>query len=587
MILLRRIRTLAVLIALAFGSLGCTPAEPREDPSESATETTDSSEAPAASEVPAPPEEIVVGRWRGHIVERHPEFTRYAFTAEGEPEQIVELLPRRAEHDARGSADTTVQPGPGAAVDPELLEAIAQWLATRPTPDRPDFGRQQAPKRSSEPEQAARWARPLGLALLLSWALAGIFAWRSSPRTTTDSSPRWGRLLLIALGVALLAFGLRAGLAAPSPLHDDALRDYGAALAHLAGAPPAGASASFGGFDHGTGFVRLLALALGLGLGLPGFQLLVTALWGLAIAVTFAAGWRLGGRERGLWLASLAAAFSLALLLAELATTGEMLWNPSIVALPAALTAATLLRGAQTGRAGPLLLAGLCAGLAAEAHLAGVALWPSVVLISAATARAAEAAESSTGGSFIHRLVWLPALAGALAVPLLVSPGTAAHAGQRIITELGIGGALMATLATLAAAALLHRWLQRGVDPSARASALALVAPPLLLVLVMALFGDLAETRRIRDVAPQFPALALALAWVSSEALARLPSARARLSATFVIAALVLSAARLRPACRGRAESVEPPRPRPARLASARARRNSPKPSPARARRPV
>lgn len=550
----RSIRKLGLAALLAVAA-GCAPAElPR---------------APASAEPGQDlTAEAVVGRWRGRVVEQHEQFVRYSFVAPGEPAVVVELTRRRPDHGREfGTEALAVQPAPGAEVTPELLRAVTAWLrAEGPGPDElfaaPAPPGERSPAQDS-PAKAPRLVRSIGLGLLALWLLAWVASLlpaRGRPRPSDPSAPRGAsQTRLLSVGAALLiaaaVVGLRLICSAPTPLDDDALRDLAMGLACAAGDTCLhGATASFGGFEHGTGFPRLLGWLRSLGLGMRGLQIVLMTLSALAVGVIFDAGRRLAGPRHGWYAGALAAVTLLGLLLTELASTGDILWNPAAMALPAALTGAALVRGAATGRAGHLLLAGLFAGLAFEAHVSGLALWPGLIIVAAASARAADPEpRSPTLAALGERLVWLPAIAGAVAVTMLVSPASAKVNALAILDHLGWLACAAALVGTLALGFTLRWWLgaraglqhgllepRAGSPPTWRPSAAALAVPILTLVATLSAAGGFVDAVPLRYLAPVFPAVALAFGWLAAAALARIGSARVRGSAAGLIAGLIL-----------------------------------------------
>ena len=529
-------------LATALVTTGCGPAQLSGAPAERAKPGAESDIEPSA-------ETIVIGRWRGSVVEQHAQFVRYRFVAPGEPDTIVELTPRRPEHGREfGTDEFAVQPAPGAQATPELMRAVTTWLrAERPSPDQlftapkaPD------PEPSSLPESAAALGqvRSTGVGLLALWLLASLAslrpAWRARLAARSDKP---GRARLANLGALLLVvaatLGLRLACAAPTPLDDDALRDVAMGLACAAGdACLHGSTASFGGFEHGAGFPRLLGLLLSAGLSVGALQTVLMILSALAIAVTFDAARRLVDPQIGGYAGTLAAVTLLGLQLTELASTGDILWNPAAMALPAALTGAALLRAATTGRPGLFLLAGLFAGLAFEAHIAGLALWPGLCIVAIATARETDGAVWKFG----HRLVWLPAILAAVAVTMVVSPKPAGVNARVLVSHVGWAACVAAALGTVALGFGLRWWLGRSAEPRPwLAGAVALAVPIATLAATLAGAAGFVDSLPIRYLAPVFPVLALAIAWLAATGLARIARARARVVVTALAAGVVLA----------------------------------------------
>ncbi|WP_052546051.1 hypothetical protein [Enhygromyxa salina] len=469
------------------------------------------------------PHYLKVGRWMGRVVERKPGRVRYRFEAPGASATFVDLRPRQPGDSNRyGTDEVAVSPEPGVAADPELLDAITGWLRrSEGGPSTPSHAAGEDPGEPGHgdldsPAVRAPLIRAIGQGLFGLWAVAGLIAllgaWRSrshaNPEPPEPERGSW-RKLGVALLVAAGAIGLRLIFAAPTPLDDDALRDLGSGMSCASGLCPGGATASFGGVHHGTGFPRLLGLCINMGLDVGGIQVLLTVLFGLAVAVTFDA-----GRRLGILVGALAAAGELSLLLAELSASGEVLWNPASVALPAALTVAAVLRGAATGRPGPFLLAGVCAGLAYEAHVASLALWPGLMIVTAVTAGGPRAGRS-TAAELGLRALWLPVLAGALAVPMIVSPASSIVNGRVILAELGWVGLGVGALNCIILAVGLRRWSTAsdasGWRPSPAALALAL---PLATLIVILFTSGFVEAHPVRYYAPAFPAIAVGGAWL-------------------------------------------------------------------------
>ncbi|PRQ07250.1 glycosyltransferase family 39 protein [Enhygromyxa salina] len=522
------------LVSLLGASVGCgTP----NRSAERAPET-------AAS---ADPDEVTVGRWRGQIVEHHAQFVRYSFAEPGQPAQpgmVVELTRRRPEHGTEfGTEALAVQAAPGGQVTPELLQAVTAWLrADGPGPEQLFAAPAQAQPAAASPAlEAPARVRSLGWGLIAAWLVAALGSLVPGVRgaahqVASPGTNRWPATVGVLLLVTVAVVGLRLTFAAPSPLDDDALNDIGMGLACAAGDPCLhGATASFGGFEHGTLFPRLLGLLLSLGLTITSVQTVLIVLSAVAVAVTFEAGRRLLGARDGALAGALAAVGLLGLQLTELASTGDILWNPAAMALPAALTQVALLRGAVTGRSGWLLLAGLFAGVAYEVHLSGLALWPGLVIVAAATKPAQPAAADSRLRELAARLVWLPALAGAAGVTMVVSPASAKANALAVAEHVGWIACAGALAASVAVGSLL-RWRQ-GQDPIA----LALGLPIVILAGTLAAAAGFVEALPLRYLAPAFPAVALGAGWLGAAALARISAARVRVVAAGLTVGLVLA----------------------------------------------
>ncbi|PRQ08836.1 hypothetical protein [Enhygromyxa salina] len=500
------------------------------------------------------PHYLKVGRWMGRVVERTPESVRYHFKAPDGSITIIELSPRQPGDSPRfGTDEVTVSPEPGVAADPELLDAVTTWLQrSEDGPSKPDHHEEPEDRDHGDPDSPAVKAplvRAIGQGLFGLWLLAGLItlvgAWRrrrSSARPSPVEASLW-ITLGVPLLIAFLAFSLRLLLAAPTPLDDDALADLGAGMSCATGQCPGGAAASFGGIRHGTGFPRLLGLCFGMGLDVSGIQVLLTALFGLAVAVSFDAGRRLGGPQSGVVVGALAAAAELSLLLVELSSTGEILWNPSSVALPAALTLAAMLRGAATGRSGPLLLAGLFAGLTYEAHVATLALWPGLVIVAAVTAGGTRSTRPAAVELSL-RAAWLPMLAGALAVPMVLSPASSLVNGRVILAELGWVGIGASVLNCLVLSVALRRWITATDEPGWRPSpAVLALALPLATLIVILFTSGFVEAHPVRYYAPAFPVIAVAGAWLLVWVVSRrVETQRARVGVTALVGAGIVLA---------------------------------------------
>ncbi|MBO6938570.1 MAG: hypothetical protein JJ863_26620 [Deltaproteobacteria bacterium] len=387
-----------------------------------------------------------------------------------------------------------------------------------------------------EREVPAELVRSVGLTALGLWALGSLVAAVFQRRERSESEGSGGLVALAGAALTgLVAFGVRFALAAPTPIHDDGLRDLGSGMTCGLEGCRWTATASVGDFEHGTSLTRLLGVAHHLGVGVDGMQLGFMVLSALAVAVVYLAGRRMARPGLETQVGVLAAAGYFALLLSELIEVGEIVWNPSLVALPVALTQAALVRGAVTGRAVPLIVAGAFAGFAFDAHLAGLILWPALVLVSVAVV---------DRGAAKPAWVWAASLAGALSVPMLVSPRSAGIAGTSLLNHLGWGGGIAVGLAGSVAAAGLRAFVRRAEgDERTRQRLVAVCVPIGTLACALVAVSDVVDDPPARYTAPVYPALALvgaALAGVLLDRLAK-PRRRVRFVALAVLATLALS----------------------------------------------
>jgi len=176
---------------------------------------------------------------------------------------------------------------------------------------------------------------------------------------------------------ALLGFALLLALAPAPPMHPDTARDLLLARSVLEGGDRLiGAPTMLKPFHQLASWSLFLALTRAVGLGVTGQHLLVLALQALAAVVVYRLTWQHFSR-RAAPVAAL-----LALLAGALCAQLPLLWNPSLLPLPAALLTATLVRLAKEDKPALVAQAGIWLALCTESHIAAVVAWP-VLLVQA------------------------------------------------------------------------------------------------------------------------------------------------------------------------------------------------------------
>jgi len=250
-----------------------------------------------------------------------------------------------------------------------------------------------------------------------------------------------------AAGVALGAAAIL--LLGPSPpLFNDTTTDFLLARDCLDGAQCGGHSASVMGLEQGRGWILVLTGLLSLGGGVAAVHALVTVLHTLAIAL----GWWVATHHAGARTGYVSAVLLLGLTLQ--ASGYPILWNPSLVPLVGVVFVAASVEAVGRRSWRWALGAAVALGLAAECHIAALALTPSL---------AAVAGVALSG----YLVPWVVAMVP-VAVHAAISPTT-------IAVNLGVLGAtgfVAATVAVVAGLGFGHwvrlkraQWLDEGGLP--------------------------------------------------------------------------------------------------------------------------
>ncbi len=179
--------------------------------------------------------------------------------------------------------------------------------------------------------------------------------------------------LLLLVGLPLLALVLQ-GL----DVHPDTARDWLLAAECLRpeGCLLRGPPASLEPLYQGGLWIAHLAALQRLGLGLAAAQVLAALLYAAAALCMGMLGERIVDRLTGLCAAALLALWPMALT-TEIATQ----WNPSLIALPAAVLTIAALHAVVSGKLAPWLLAALALATLVQLHLVSLVLLPCVAAL--------------------------------------------------------------------------------------------------------------------------------------------------------------------------------------------------------------
>jgi len=316
--------------------------------------------------------------------------------------------------------------------------------------------------------------------------VTGIGQVRFAPRWlgTVSSSPQ-GRVAE-GLFVLLLAWLMLQLGHDPPPLHSDSHEDLLLARACLERqeCPGAGAMTSWPGIAQGALWVNLLAAMRALGIPVGAIHSATLGMAALGTAVGFAA-----VRERGAVEAWCFAGVAVLALVGG-GTLG-VLWNPSLMPLPAALMFALCLRASGTRRWWDALSVGLALALTFEGHPVAALAVPGAL---AAVGLSAPSRAAALAGPPLT-------LAVALGVHWLMSPVAVA---TNLATLLGVfgPGTILAALAVFvgAVAWLRPRWRSRLLADAPLLTAALLAVPGLLGFAYRALVGGAVGPRYLGAV---------------------------------------------------------------------------------------
>jgi hypothetical protein len=350
------------------------------------------------------------------------------------------------------------------------------------------------------------------MVMLASWGVGLVVTSRRSA-VSTEGEPRDLRALVgVTVLVAAAAFALRFVWAAPVPIHDDSMRDIGVAAAGATRLMPA--SASLGGLEHGSSFVRFVSFAFDLGLEIRGVQLVLMLCLGLGVGLIAGEALRCArstqGEQSVFLTVGLVASLALCLLGRGVIDDGEVLWNPSLLPLPLAVTQVLMLRAAVSRHAGLHLLAGLFAGLSFDVHISCIVFLPAVAVLAMASAQGKDGKASWVSLAFL--LVGLTG--GALGLPILLSPGSAYVNSQALFEQLGAAGIALAVVWASVVGLFLRRWCdapERDGPRRLRRLTAALALPLFFLGGALAMTSPGMTIPEARYWVPASPALALAL----------------------------------------------------------------------------
>lgn len=322
-------------------------------------------------------------------------------------------------------------------------------------------------------------------------AALGLLALARGTRVPVGAEPAApGRPSWLELAAFPAAFAALALLVPDPPTHLDTARDLLTARDLAAGRQvlPAVPS-SFEQVWHAALWIRALQLWIWSGLSLQSLHLAIL----LGHAAAAAAVWT-GLRpltSGGLALATAAGSLWAGLEVAEV----PILWNPSLLPLPAAALSWSLLRLARGGGAGAGVLAALTLGVCSQIHAVTLLLTPAVLFALALASR--------------RPVLCLPAGAGAFAAAWSAGSLDVAAA---LLHRVPAGAAAIFALAVVLAGLVLRR-PYRALPDADRAFALALAASiscAAALTLQAAWLGRALEPRYLSPLAPIAP-IALAL----------------------------------------------------------------------------
>ncbi len=348
------------------------------------------------------------------------------------------------------------------------LEAHWTWMERRAESRAPEAPRAspRAPSHFPLEEAAATMA---AVALGLFALVRGARSARRGARLAAPGSLHWVELAAFPAAFAALAL-----LIPDPPAHLDTARDLLTARDLAAGrAVLPAVPASFGQVWHAALWIRTLQLWLWS--GLPPRWLHAGILLGHVAAAALVWSGVRPLTSRGAALSAAAASLLASLYLTEL----PILWNPSLLPLPAAAFSWSLLWLARRGGVGASLMAAIALGACAQIHAVMLLLAPALLFAVALASRRPSLALLASAGGFLG--AWtagaldvvatlvprVPIGAAALGALVSVGAGLALRRPFRALPEgmRAFALALASSLSCAAALTALGAWFGRALEP--------------------------------------------------------------------------------------------------------------------------